>query len=100
MWNSVVSELVSALWVFSSHSAAFGSGRLFSSMPSRSSSVFPTAPALPGRALQTQPNSGISRIGLLRVSLVNVRIFSARLGDYFGGRQKSNKYSNVVPTVM
>ena len=38
------------LWHFNSHSAAFGKGKLFSSIPKISSTVLPTPPALPGLA--------------------------------------------------
>jgi len=47
MWNSVVNEPDSIRCAFNSHSAAFGIGRLFSLIPSSSSSVLPMPPWLP-----------------------------------------------------
>ena len=44
MWNSVVRELDPIRCAFSSHSAAFGIGRLFSLIPSSCSSVLPMPP--------------------------------------------------------
>jgi len=54
IWKRVVRDVVFARCVFSSHSAAFGIGKLFSLIPSKSSRVLPTPPTLPLRPLGTQ----------------------------------------------
>jgi len=65
-----MSEVEPIRCVLSSHSAAFGIGRLFSLMPSRSSRVFPTPPWLPSRLLSIQPISTISCKRLFNDSFV------------------------------
>jgi len=57
IWNKVVRDEVFFRWHFSSHSAAFGIGKLFSLIPNISSRVLPTPPTLPGRAFLTHPIS-------------------------------------------
>src|SRR5207237_7005994 len=85
IWKSVVKEPASALWHFSSHSAAFGIGRLFSSMPSKSSRVFPTPPWFPGRLFFIQPCALIFLSRLTKSSFVNV--FTWQVARSQGGTQ-------------
>lgn len=71
----MVNDDVEARCAFSSHSEAFGIGRLFSVRPSKSSRVLPTAPSFLPRALGTQPRVLISRSSSMSSCLVNCRIF-------------------------
>ena len=70
IWKSVVSEVELRRCAFNSHSAAFGIGRLFSLMPSKSSSVLPMPPAFPLRAFGIKPIAEISFNFAMRAGFV------------------------------
>ena len=74
MWNNVTNELVSFFCAFSSHSAALGIGKLFSSIPNKSSMVLPTPPSLFFLPVAIHPISRIFCNARIKPSFVYVLI--------------------------